>query len=205
MQIGSHQIPCEFCGVLVIPQLYTQHAYRCRMVSRSDDMDVDDFDCVMQEDDIFLNSRIRHNHQVHRANVRDFLEVHGASPPSSANSQRSAASPAPSLSSWNDTYMIQYESGLYPPEKPKKPIQDITFTVSYANMKKNDAVGNTSGDASAICPICQTELADVEATKKDTIRKFAKCLHAFCHTCITRWLETKRTCPMCMSDVYEDA
>jgi len=178
------------------------------MASRSDDMDVDDFDTVM-EDDVFLNTHIRHNHQVHRANVRDFLEVHGASPPSSANSQRSAGSPAPSLSSWNDSgsFMMQYAASLQqPPEKPKKPIQDITFTVSYTTMKRDNEHGRGNTDAEeacAVCPICQTELADVETTKKETIRKFAKCLHAFCHTCITRWLETKRTCPMCMTDVYD--
>lgn len=49
----------------------------------------------------------------------------------------------------------------------------------------------SEGDELPQCPIC---LADVDLQSKAIV---AECFHIFCLSCIHRWLELKRSCPMC--------
>lgn len=45
------------------------------------------------------------------------------------------------------------------------------------------------------CSICLEELSSVKFITK------TKCNHYFCSTCILDWLQVKKVCPMCMTEL----
>lgn len=161
----ENSIPCEFCGDLVVSQLYQQHAYRCRGTYNSEVMDDSYFD-----NDNIIGSYIRHNYQVHRINIRDFIETHSS--PTSDIAFIHQASPSSSS-----------------PKTIKTPnIKDINnVSIIVTNIDTVDEL--------CVCPICQTEIHQLS---KDGIRiRKLECLHMFCHSCINKWFEKSDTCPIC--------
>jgi Ring finger domain len=198
-------LPCEFCGALVSPQLYTQHAYRCQMITRreNESYDEDMYHDEESEDSILLRSYITRDHQVHGTNMRDFLCVHGSSPPISSNGS--------SLSGTSPSYFVRgMENRQNNNIEQHNSILSETSTIPYVSISDVAVhiTGTTQLPSSAIeshevCPICQQELYEVLENKTDTVRRFMKCLHCFCHRCISTWIVDKqrRTCPVCMTQV----
>lgn len=54
-----------------------------------------------------------------------------------------------------------------------------------------------------VCPICQDAINTPES-RNEVYRKTV-CGHSFCDTCISKWLESSKKCPMCMCDLEEVA
>ena len=63
-------------------------------------------------------------------------------------------------------------------------VDDISRVALDVTLKKGEAVE---------CPIC----LEVQCKKV----KRTLCKHDFCIDCITRWLSTHKTCPICMADI----
>lgn len=59
-----------------------------------------------------------------------------------------------------------------------------------------------------VCPIClasfQTEDETVTTAQMDRISEIRTCKHLFCTPCISRWLSTHNSCPMCKQEVYPE-
>jgi len=58
-------------------------------------------------------------------------------------------------------------------------------------------LGRTTGDGSPACTIC---LASMQVLSPGQVR-WLPCAHAFHRHCVTKWLELKQTCPLCLSPV----
>lgn len=56
-----------------------------------------------------------------------------------------------------------------------------------------------SSSADANCPICLEAFLEV----RGPLRCLTVCKHAFCSTCIGRWLKEHKTCPICKKDVTD--
>lgn len=190
-------IPCEFCAIPVTPQLYMQHAHRCRQITHMEDVDSDNenqqLDCTL--DDILI-SRIRNNYQVHRVNVRDFIQTHSRSPPTTGDyvSRNShSGSPMRESTSYTNHTLLEYGHHITPKPKHVIHIEDVSFSVS--------CVPEENGE---VCPICQTELREIIAQERHVYR-LSKCLYIYiyiyCKQCITTWFTKKTTCPVCMTSV----
>ena len=52
------------------------------------------------------------------------------------------------------------------------------------------------------CVICQEAFADVRSFE-NPVRELL-CKHAFCHGCISKWLSSHTTCPICKVDLEEE-
>lgn len=48
-----------------------------------------------------------------------------------------------------------------------------------------------------ICPICLDSL-----NEKEVVCQMNVCKHNYCKTCIERWVNTNRECPMCKRDMW---
>ncbi len=57
----------------------------------------------------------------------------------------------------------------------------------------------TGLDAQDCCPVCHEELLPQDDTALCRIRA---CGHAYCRSCIQRWLRNHPTCPVCKRDVF---
>ena len=57
------------------------------------------------------------------------------------------------------------------------------------------------------CAICLTDFADIinvnDRESQDTTSMIARCGHLFCTSCIDRWLDTNKTCPLCSQEVQK--
>lgn len=164
-------IPCEFCGDMVTRQLYHQHAIRCQEANRAENIHED-----MYYEGNELEGFITRNYQVHRTNVRDFLETH--------------RSPS------NESY-IQMASYIAH-QKQKKPVSIVDINQFSVIVTKE---GFLKDDG--ICPICQNDIKDL-GEKGIKLRKLT-CLHVFCHTCISKWIEKNNTCPICLQRLYKNS
>jgi Ring finger domain len=59
--------------------------------------------------------------------------------------------------------------------------------------------------SSQTCPICQDSIGQDPATSPETYCRKTICGHVFCDTCITKWFESSKKCPVCMCDVEDKA
>lgn len=57
----------------------------------------------------------------------------------------------------------------------------------------SDIIDNV--DEAFTCPVCLENVATNVA-----VRKLRCCDHQFCDICITKWLESSKTCPICKKD-----
>lgn len=179
------QLPCEFCGDLVISQLYMQHAIRCgQALARENDDDNDDHDmngmaCDDTNDEV---DYIRYNHQVHRTNLRDFIQTHGSSPQSYESASmliQSIRSPVFGRSPTGGTF-----------NKPNS----NTDMASLVLIEVESLPETLDAD---VCPICQSEFRELICNKQRLVR--VACCHVFCYECIARWLSGHQTCPVCIT------
>ena len=162
-------IPCEFCGDLISPYLYNQHAYRCRDNYISENIDDNYFD-----NDNVLEGYITSNRQLHRTNIRDFIQTHSS-----------------------PTNGHVYITNLYR-NRTSSNVENIHNDVIHINDINNISVVvcSKSDVLNGVCPICQCELNELF---EDRIKiRQMKCFHTFCHNCITKWLEKHDTCPICL-------
>lgn len=58
----------------------------------------------------------------------------------------------------------------------------------------DDVASKEIRDVPSLCPICLED--DIHE-----VRKITKCSHVFCDPCISKWLSTHTTCPVCCQDV----
>jgi hypothetical protein len=54
----------------------------------------------------------------------------------------------------------------------------------------------TEVDNEGVCVVCMEELQSVKPC-----RKINKCNHVFCSSCIEKWFQENKTCPVCMQHV----
>ena len=80
-------------------------------------------------------------------------------------------------------------SKLYSPKTTNKTIHQTTSTIRKTN--------NQSKKKSNECVICFSE-----NTNENTF--ITKCEHAFCNKCITQWLISKNTCPLCRESLTKN-
>lgn len=190
-------VPCEYCGDIVIHQLYNQHVYRC---SRSHIMQLvqDDDNYFDNVDDYHdLRRYLTHNSQVHRVNIRDFIETH-----------RSPTSVSPVYNFHN--YYNRHHSNEISQSNINSDNIDVyeSFNVNgvIQNVKIKDLntisviISSHVQCEEEICPICQNELNSILHEGRKVRR--LECFHIFCDICIDKWFDKHNTCPICLH-VYD--
>lgn len=167
------------------------------------DSDIDNqIEEELRNHDLYINTYLRSNRQI-SGNLRSFLHNyfnegtdHGSRRTSShiGSPSRHILGTLPSYTS--NVLSVSIPQTLIIPHTPlhhnRNGIQDInrvSTLVEDFNKKNED---------DSICVICQDYLKN-----KEKIRRLL-CFHMFCESCISKWLEKHRNCPICQTKLLEE-
>lgn len=205
-------LPCEICNEYIPVNEYNDHAVRCLRLSRiagfllrqqylanlpeGQEEDDEDDEAESEEHhsrDIASISRyFTQNAQISRASLNSFLNdhFHGAgSPPTRPVLWFTITTTRSQAGSSSSSQSVPRSLGL---------TEEQMNEVSYSSLDKEELVIEKED----ICPICQENLGEV-IDKEQKVCILA-CSHLFCDSCIKKWLNKHKKCPMCMVDL-EDA
>lgn len=80
----------------------------------------------------------------------------------------------------------------YSPHVVSVPVPSVSSGAVSLSYNAGDLQPYVESSDDNDCPICVMNLLEKNAVM------LAKCRHVFCKDCITRWFETRPTCPVCM-------
>ncbi|CAL0317913.1 unnamed protein product [Lupinus luteus] len=85
----------------------------------------------------------------------------------------------------SSTSMLRSTEGLFSDESSQHDTHDhpLISMVKFSELDEKDKVPN--------CPICMEEFKDDDEASK------LPCNHTYCYKCILRWINNKKTCPVC--------
>lgn len=196
-------IPCEFCDQSVDCSDYDAHLASCRYaqgalaipitfmlgadeegVYESDD-EIDDNDPDFE----FMHRYITSSRQLSGgANLRSFLEDHFSRSTRSQRRDNLLMLRVP----YNQRESIRLTSYEYYSSLPNVEVgvSDIDAVSTFVDYEQ------FSGDNCAICQESFKDIWEQTAETNISIRQL-KCCHVYCAECISIWLATHKSCPVC--------
>jgi len=209
----ASMVPCEICESMIPFETYSQHLSSCitnRLFSISfvindsnrhivNGSEASDDEAQREEDRESLDEAVEAATSVSAA-VNDYIETMGRSPSNILTG-----------SSFRE--FTEHLFRGYRPQVPQNRLSNNNLNVVFVNLGQGELaervgrveigvedinavsellVENQEYDPDQICPICQ----DTFLSTGDVRRKLI-CNHIYCDTCITKWLENHKKCPVC--------
>ncbi|XP_076181672.1 ring finger protein, transmembrane 2 isoform X2 [Ptiloglossa arizonensis] len=112
------------------------------------------------------------------------------------------------------SWLYYFFEGYQGPEK----ILGVFFSILYTVSKGKDLLSSAKFFQAAICKLFQNNLG-VSPSKEELIASggicavcheeysmpvILHCKHIFCETCVLRWLDIERSCPLCRANITDD-